>query len=104
YVNNLAINIPGANGPTLTLTNVTADDAAWRYRVVITNGCGQARSESAALTITTADFNCDGTVSSADFFDYLAAFFAGNPRADLDGDGAVNSADFFAFLTAFFAV
>jgi hypothetical protein len=49
------------------------------------------------------DFNHDGVVNSSDFFEYLNAFFTGNPAADFDGSGAVNSQDFFDFLMAFFA-
>ncbi len=49
-----------------------------------------------------ADFNGDGTVGSQDFFDFLAAFFAEDPRADFNGDAVINSQDFFAFLGAFF--
>jgi hypothetical protein len=50
-----------------------------------------------------ADFNNDGSLNSRDFFDFVDAFFAGDPRADFNGDGNVNSQDFFDFLTAFFA-
>jgi len=48
-----------------------------------------------------ADFNDDGGVNSQDFFDFIAAFFAGD--ADFNHSGATNSQDFFDFLTAFFA-
>jgi hypothetical protein len=48
----------------------------------------------------TADWNEDGTVTSQDFFDFLAAFF--NNNADFNGDGMTTSQDFFDFLAVFF--
>jgi uncharacterized membrane protein len=50
-----------------------------------------------------ADFDHSGAVNSQDFFDFLAAFFASDPRADFNGNGSVDSQDFFDFLGAFFA-
>lgn len=47
-----------------------------------------------------ADWNSDGVNNSADFFDFLSAFFRSD--ADFNGDGVTNSQDFFDFLTAFF--
>jgi hypothetical protein len=49
-----------------------------------------------------ADFNADSRVTSQDLFDFLGAFFAGNPAADFNDDGTVDSHDFFDFLAAFF--
>ncbi len=49
-----------------------------------------------------ADFNGDGAANSQDFFDYLNAFFAGDPAADFNADGTLNSQDFFEFVNAFF--
>jgi hypothetical protein len=50
-----------------------------------------------------ADFNTDGVVNSQDFFDFLNAFFKGNPIADFNNDDVINSQDFFDFLNTFFA-
>lgn len=49
-----------------------------------------------------ADFNHDGALNSADFFDFLVAFFAQSPTADFNADSRVDSQDFFDFLNAFF--
>lgn len=50
-----------------------------------------------------ADFDGNGVLSSADFFAFVTAFFAGDPRADLNADGVIGSADLFEFMTLFFA-
>jgi probable HAF family extracellular repeat protein len=48
------------------------------------------------------DFNCDGGVNSQDFFEFLGAFLAQDPRADFNIDGAIDSQDFFGYLGGFF--
>ncbi len=50
-----------------------------------------------------ADFNNSGTVTVQDIFDFLAAWFAGNPSANFNGIGAINVQDIFDFLSAWFA-
>lgn len=55
------------------------------------------------LTNCPADFNGSGTVTVQDIFDFLAAWFAGNPAADFDGSGTVTVQDIFSFLSAWFA-
>ena len=57
--------------------------------------CGQTRTQ------VTADFNGDGRVDFADFFEFVDAFGGSDPRFDLDGNGKVDFADFFEFVDAF---
>jgi hypothetical protein len=54
----------------------------------------------AAAPPSPADFNADGLVNSADFFDFLTSFFMSN--ADFNRDGLTNSQDFFDYLAIFF--
>ena len=49
------------------------------------------------------DFNCSGTITVQDIFDFLAAWFAGDPRADFTGVNGVAVQDIFDFLSAWFA-
>lgn len=50
-----------------------------------------------------ADFNGTGQVSVQDLFDFLAAFFAGSPRANVNGFNGVTVQDLFDYLEVFFA-
>lgn len=71
-----------------------------------TNSCGQTEGWIAHLGILRAclaDFNGNGTNTVQDIFDFLGAWFAGNPRADVNQADCVNVDDIFAYLTAWFA-
>ncbi|MEK6703624.1 MAG: immunoglobulin domain-containing protein [Planctomycetota bacterium] len=90
----------GTSDPTLNLTNVAQSDEG-QYTCTITNGCGNATSQAATLTVCHADFDCDGTL---DFFDYdafVVAFEAGDPSSDFDGDGTTDFFDYDAYVIAF---
>jgi len=50
-----------------------------------------------------ADFNFSGAISVQDLFDFLAAWFAHDPRADFNGVNSVSVQDLFDFLAAWFA-
>jgi hypothetical protein len=50
-----------------------------------------------------ADFNSSGTASVQDIFDFLAAYFAGDPLADFNRSGAISVQDIFDFLAAYFS-
>jgi hypothetical protein len=49
------------------------------------------------------DFNLSGSVSVQDIFDFLAAYFSGQPLADFNQSGALSVQDIFDFLAAYFA-
>ncbi len=50
-----------------------------------------------------ADFNGIGGLNVQDIFDFLAAWFANDPRADFNAIGGTNIQDIFDFLAAWFA-
>jgi hypothetical protein len=50
-----------------------------------------------------ADFNQSGALTVQDIFDFLAAWFAGQPSADFNGIGGIAVQDIFDFLAAWFA-
>lgn len=68
-----------------------------------TNSCSNQTSTSAYLDICLADFNCSGGLSVQDIFDFLAAWFAGEPRSEFNQDGNLNVNDIFSFLGAWFS-
>jgi len=49
-----------------------------------------------------ADFNGIGGVTVQDIFDFLAAYFANDPRADFNTSGSVTVQDIFDYLSAYF--
>ena len=44
-----------------------------------------------------------GGITVNDIFDFLAAWFAGDPRADFNGLGGISVQDIFDLLSAWFA-
>lgn len=75
------------------------------YDCVVGNaGCGDsATSLAAELRICLADFNCSGSVSVQDIFDFLAAYFAGEFRSDINASMSITVQDIFDFIAAYFA-
>ncbi len=49
------------------------------------------------------DFNLSGAASVQDIFDFLAAYFAADPRANFNEQGGLSVQDIFDFLAAYFA-
>jgi subtilisin-like proprotein convertase family protein len=94
----------GVDTPTLTITNPTEADAG-NYSVVISNSCSgsPATSMDVQLTVCRADFNCSGSLTVGDIFDFLNAWFATLPSADIDASGALSVTDIFQFLNRWFA-
>ncbi len=56
-----------------------------------------------ATPICLADFNTSGGLSVQDLFDFLGAYFAGDPRADISGAGGISVQDIFDFLGLYFS-
>ena len=49
-----------------------------------------------------ADFNCSGTLTVQDIFEFLASYFGGEFRADFNGSQSITVQDVFDFLAAYF--
>ncbi len=96
--------ISGATSPTFTITNTQLSDAG-RHACRVTDACGNTSiSGFAVLTVLClADFNNSGSVSVQDIFDFLTAYFSGQPTADFNSSGAISVQDIFDFLAAYFA-
>jgi Zn-dependent metalloprotease len=97
--------ISGATSASLTITGLGIADAA-DYDVVVTNSCGPATSAAAALTVNPACptmRDAAHALFAADIFDFLAAYFAADPRADFNQSGVVSVQDIFDYLAAYFA-
>jgi len=69
-------------------------------------GGARAVIPASAWTRTTpcpADFNNTGGLTVQDIFDFLGAWFAGQPAADFNGVNGLSVQDIFDFLAAWFA-
>ncbi|CAG1006953.1 Spore coat protein A [Phycisphaerales bacterium] len=92
--------ISGSTAYTLEIQNAGAADAG-QYDCVATNGCSQAVSNAATLTVEVCcdpDVNCDGAINGFDIEATEAAIngdFSNfcQASADLNGDGAENGFD-----------
>ncbi len=94
--------ISGATASTLDFNPVTATSAG-SYDCVVSNCCNTQFSTAATVVVCAPDFNCSGSVTVADIFDFLAAWFSADPRSDFNSIGGINVQDIFDFLAAWFA-
>jgi hypothetical protein len=81
------------------------DNAAHRLRgFAWGENVGWINLDNANIYVGTcpADFNGNGTLEVQDIFDFLNAWFAGNPTSDFNGGGLAVQ-DIFDFLNAWFA-
>jgi hypothetical protein len=93
----------GVDTPSLSIANVHADDRA-NYDCLVTASCGSTTpSNSVALNLCPADFNCSGAVNVQDIFDFLNGWFASSATADYNDDGVTAVQDIFDFLSGWFA-
>ena len=94
-------NIVGATSATLSFASLVGSNSG-SYDCVVTNPCGGVTSSAATVFVCIPDFNCSGVVSVQDIFDFMAAFFANDPRADVNESAVVSVQDIFDFLAAYF--
>lgn len=96
---------PSPNGANMGWAIVPAGTDGWRP----SSSEAAATDDRPMLQVTyeapacAADFDGSGAINVQDIFDFLAAWFAGEPRADFDGTGGNTVADIFGFLAAWFA-
>ena len=74
---------------------------AGQFDCIVSNPCGSATSNAAALTVCLADFDCNGFINGVDFDSFVDLFVLGDPGADIDHDGFVSGVDFDSFTAAF---
>lgn len=93
----------GSQTGTLHINPVSAG-VAGSYDAVAINSCGFVATVPAAVTIICpADFDGNQSVTVADIFGFLSAWFAMDIAADFNASGQVTPSDLFAYLTAWFA-
>ncbi len=93
----------GASGPELTVQFQNLGTLAAAFRCTVSNQCLSRTSDEAIVTECRADFNCSGARSVQDIFDFLEAYFSGDPRADFNNSSQTSVQDIFDFLEAYFA-
>jgi len=95
--------ITGSTEFAMTLSNAHPYDRKFSYYMIATNSCGPTSSYYSTISMCPSDFNCSGSTTVQDIFDFLTAYFAGNASADFNGVGGVSVQDIFDFITAYFS-
>lgn len=95
----------GATGTPVPALNGLGGHPEWRiyYGANQASGTLTGGNDIALAPTCIADFNNSGQSSVQDLFDFLAAFFANDPRADFNASGIISVQDLFDFLAAYFA-
>ena len=83
--------------------NPVTPATAGSYDCLVSNCCQTQPSSTAIVVVCAPDFNCSGSVTVQDIFDFLAAWFSADPRADYNGAGGITVQDIFDFLAGWFA-
>ncbi len=94
--------VSNATTASITISNFKPQDAGQYYCKVI-GDCDNVFSTVVNLTSCPADFNCSGTLTVQDIFDFLAAYFGNDPSADFNASSTITVQDIFDFLAAYFA-
>lgn len=97
------VSASGVDSTVLTLTPMAGAASATQVRCIVNPNTCPTQSQTAMLSICTGDFNCSGSVTIQDVFDYLNAFFNNDPTADFNQSGAISTQDIFDLLNAYFA-
>ncbi len=91
--------LPGSSGVPAVKLRIVAWDR--RFQNTSAESGMFAISPGVASPDCAADFDASGVLAVQDIFDYLAAWFAGDPRADFNG-GGLSVQDIFDYLAAWF--
>ena len=92
----------GSQTSTLTVSNFKQQDAGMYY-CMVSGTCSNVPTNEVKLVWCPADFNCSGSLTVQDIFDFLSVWFAHLSSADFNNSGQVTVQDIFDFLTAWFA-
>lgn len=93
--------ITGATTPVLVIENIRHIFEG-SITCELMDDCASISSAAASLTVIVGDFNCSGTTSVQDVFDYLEAYFSGAALADVNASGTLTVQDLFDFLELYF--